>query len=156
MIERPPTLSTRQNGSIGTTGVSVEDITPLSNRLSRISIEWTWWRPSAGISTIGDGGTNDDMVDLAYAVMIVPTGSPLSARVKLPLFNPLMTWTERLFLAFRMSWNTVCSRTTSARSSCSSSSTVILGMNLALRSFFRISRVETVFVLDVDHGARPQ
>src|SRR6266571_6973457 len=62
MIERPPTLSTPQNGSMRTTGVSVADITRLSSRLSRISIEWTWWRPSAGISAIGDGGVNDDMV----------------------------------------------------------------------------------------------
>src|SRR5713101_7578514 len=103
MIERPPTLSTPQNGSMRTTGVSVADITRLSSRLSRISIDWTWWRPSTGISAVGDGGADDDMVGLAYAVMIVPTRSPLSARVKLPLFRPLMTWTERQFLAFRMS-----------------------------------------------------
>src|SRR5215210_4010063 len=50
MIERPPTFTTWQNGSIATTGVSVDDITCLSSRLSRISIDSTWPRRSIGIS----------------------------------------------------------------------------------------------------------
>ena len=37
MIERPPTLMTWQSGSMRTTGVSVEAMTCLSSRLSRIS-----------------------------------------------------------------------------------------------------------------------
>src|SRR4051812_14307488 len=101
MIDRPPTLSTWQNGSMRTTGVSVEDITRLSNRLSRISIDRTCWRPSMDISAGEDGGAKNDEADTAgipYALMIVPTRSPLSARVKLPLLSPLMTWTERRFL----------------------------------------------------------
>src|SRR5688572_20622890 len=48
MIDRPPTLMTWQSGSMRTTGVSVEDITSLSSRLSRISSECTWWRRSSG------------------------------------------------------------------------------------------------------------
>ena len=47
MIERPPTLMTWQSGSMRTTGVSVEAITCLSSRLSRISSERTWWRRPA-------------------------------------------------------------------------------------------------------------
>src|SRR5436309_5555563 len=92
-----PVVPTRQNGSIGTTGVSVADITRLSSRLSRISIDSTWWRPSTGVAAVGEGGANDDMVGLAYAVMIVPTCSPSRARVKLPRVKPLMTWIDGRF-----------------------------------------------------------
>src|SRR5215212_11561577 len=46
IIERPPTLMTWQSASMRTTGVSVEDITCLSSRLSRISRDLTWWRRS--------------------------------------------------------------------------------------------------------------
>src|SRR5918993_258370 len=47
MIERPPTLMTWHSGSMRTTGVSVEDITSLSSRLSRMRSERTWWRRSS-------------------------------------------------------------------------------------------------------------
>src|ERR671917_2355452 len=46
MIERPPTLTTWTFGSMRTTGDSVEAMTSLSRRLSRISIDSTWWRRS--------------------------------------------------------------------------------------------------------------
>ena len=42
MMERPPTLMTWQSGSMRTTGVSVDDMTCLSSKLSRISSERTW------------------------------------------------------------------------------------------------------------------
>src|SRR5688500_17440656 len=46
MIDRPPTLTTWQDGSMATVGASVACITWRSSRLSRISSESTWWRPS--------------------------------------------------------------------------------------------------------------
>src|SRR5215212_2094297 len=46
IIERPPILMTWQSASMRTTGVSVEDMTCLSSRLSRISNDRTWWRRS--------------------------------------------------------------------------------------------------------------
>src|SRR5918998_3738726 len=46
MIERAPILTTCTFGSMRTTGDSVEAMTSLSRRLSRISIDSTWWRRS--------------------------------------------------------------------------------------------------------------
>ncbi len=45
-IELPPTFTTWQPGSIRAVGTSVEDRRLLSSRLSRISGEVMWWRPS--------------------------------------------------------------------------------------------------------------
>ena len=73
---------------------------------------------------------------LASAVMMVPTCSPLSARVSWPGLRPLMTCTERRCSAFFSISSTARSTTTSSRSIASISATVAFGMNRACLSFF--------------------
>ena len=86
MMERPPIFTTCALGSIRTTDDSVDAITSLSRRLSRMSIEFTWCRLSFVPIVV-----TKFAAPRQSAVMTVPTCSPSRARVKFPLTSPLIT-----------------------------------------------------------------
>src|SRR5216684_3730854 len=144
MIERPPTFTTWQNGSIDTTGVSVEDITCLSSRLSRISIDSTWRRVStcSFMAQTSCSGGNDGAdrlaVERAAQVALLQAVDDLHRAAVLGVLHELEHGPLQDHVA-KVELQKLVDRDP--------------GNELGVLVLFRVGRVQALLVLDVDHRA---